>query len=152
MVPERDMLSLRDGVGPGLDGKFFRRRRRRRLRRPLKKDVFFGKRFLHDWASEQRWRRDTAGKLIVMTSRIFFTLIKNEKSVKMPKGRGPGPGPGPFGPWAQALLGPGPFSALFGPGPGPMGPGPCRGPGPGPGPGLVPGPGPRPWPMSVHFL
>ena len=31
--PERDMISLRDGMGSGWDGKFFRRRRRRRRRR-----------------------------------------------------------------------------------------------------------------------
>ena len=30
MGPERDMISLRDGMGSGRDGKFFRRRRRRR--------------------------------------------------------------------------------------------------------------------------
>ena len=29
--PERDMISLRDGMGSGWDGKFFRRRRRRRV-------------------------------------------------------------------------------------------------------------------------
>ena len=27
--PERDMISLRDGMGSGWDGEFFRRRRRR---------------------------------------------------------------------------------------------------------------------------
>ena len=35
MGPERDMVSLRDWVGSGWDGKFFRRRRRCRRRRPL---------------------------------------------------------------------------------------------------------------------
>ena len=30
MGPERDILSLRDGMGSGWDGKFFRRHRRRR--------------------------------------------------------------------------------------------------------------------------
>ena len=38
--------------------------------------VFFGKRFLHDWASEQRSRRATAWKRLVRTSRIFFVFMR----------------------------------------------------------------------------
>ena len=36
--------------------------------------VFFGKRFLHDWASEQRSQRATAWKRLVRASRIFFVF------------------------------------------------------------------------------
>ena len=43
-------IPVRDGVGVGDVGKFFRRRRhRRRRRRPPKKCVFFGYHFLHEW-------------------------------------------------------------------------------------------------------
>ena len=38
--------------------------------------VFFGKRFLHHWASEQRSRRATTGKRLVWASRIFFVFMR----------------------------------------------------------------------------
>ena len=43
---------------------------------PLPKCVFSGKRFLHDWASEQRSRRATAWKRLVRASRIFFVFMR----------------------------------------------------------------------------
>ena len=41
-------IPVRDGVGVGDVGEFFRRRRRRR-RRPPPKWLFFGYHFLHEW-------------------------------------------------------------------------------------------------------
>ena len=43
--------------------------------------VFLGKRFLHDWASEQRSRRATAWKRLVWTSRIFFVFMTNVRNL-----------------------------------------------------------------------
>ena len=72
------MLSLRDGMGSGRDGKFFRSRCRRR-RRPPKTCVFWGNGFLREWVEYERSRRDTTAILIVRTLRFFlWTLEKNE--------------------------------------------------------------------------
>ncbi len=56
----------------------------------LQMRLIFGKRFLHDWASEQRSRRDTTVKRLVRTSRIFFVFMgkvtnpRNQFSVENP--------------------------------------------------------------------
>ena len=73
MGPEWDMLSLRDGMGSGWAGKFFRRRRRRR---PLKMCVFLVNGFLRERVEYERSRHDTTAILIVRTLRIFLTLPK----------------------------------------------------------------------------
>ena len=66
------MISLRDGMGSGWDGKFFRRRRRRR---PLNV-CFLVNVFLRDWVENERSRRDTTAILIVQTPRIVLDLPK----------------------------------------------------------------------------
>ena len=76
--PERDMLSLRDGMVSGWDRKFFRRRRRRRRRRrPPKMCVFGGNGLLRDRVETERSQHDTTAILIVRTLRIFLDLPKN---------------------------------------------------------------------------
>ena len=71
------MISLRDGMGSGWDGKFFRRRRRRRRRRPPLPNVrFLVNGFLRDRIENERSRRDTTAILIVQTLRIFLDVQK----------------------------------------------------------------------------
>ena len=45
---------------------------------------FLGKRFLHDWASEQRSRRATAWKRLVWTSRSFLVFMTNVRNLRNP--------------------------------------------------------------------
>ena len=71
------MISLRDGMGSGWDGKFFCRRRRRRRRSPLNMRLL-GNGFLRDKVENERSRRDTTAILIVRTLRIFLDVPKNE--------------------------------------------------------------------------
>ena len=77
MGPERDMLSLRDGMGSGWDGTFFRHRRRRR-RRP-QSERFLVNGFLPDSVENERSRRDTTVILIVRTLRILKNTFFVEK-------------------------------------------------------------------------
>ena len=75
---ERDMLSLRNGMGSGWDGKFFRRRRRRRRRRrpPAPNVCFLGNGFLRERVEYERSRRDTTAILMVRTLCIFLDVPK----------------------------------------------------------------------------
>ena len=66
------MLSLRDGMGSGWAGKFFRRRRRRRPQNVC----FLGNGFLRERVEYERSRRDTTAILIVRTLRFFFNVPK----------------------------------------------------------------------------
>ena len=68
------MLSLRDGMGSGWDGKFFRRRRRRRV--APQNVCFLGNGFLRERVEYERSRRDTTAILIVRTLRFFFNVPK----------------------------------------------------------------------------
>ena len=71
------MLSLRDGMGSGWEGNFFRRRRRRRRRPQNKKKMCFGGNgFLRERVEYERSRRDTAAILIVRTLRFFLWTLK----------------------------------------------------------------------------
>ena len=67
------MISLRDGMGSGWDGKIFRHRCHRR-RRPLKLR-FLVSGFLRDRIENERSRRDTTAILIVWMLRFFLKLI-----------------------------------------------------------------------------
>ena len=66
------MISLRDGMGSGRDGKFFRRRRRR----PFKKVSFLGNGLLRDRVKNERSQRDTTAILIVRTLGFFLDVQK----------------------------------------------------------------------------
>ena len=49
---------------------------------PPQNGYFWGKRFLHDWASEQRSWRATAWKRLVRASRIFFVFIGKVRNLR----------------------------------------------------------------------
>ena len=122
--PERDMISLCDGMGSGWAGKFFCHRRRRR---PPKMCVLLENGLLRKSVKNERSRCDCAGILITQTLHIFFALSSEVFLVRLSsrQGRRPWPWPirpmgpgGPSGPWAHLALGPGalPMSASRGEG------------------------------------
>ena len=103
--PERDMISLRDGMGSGWDGKFFRRL-------GLKMLAFWGNGFLRDRVKNERSQRDTTAILIVRMPRIFLHVPKRGvvflvrgSPHKVEWGRGSWPWPMGSGPWALAHVG-----------------------------------------------
>ena len=69
------MLSLRDGIGSGWDGKFIRRRADAVAVAPPM-CVFLGNGFLRERVEYERSRRDTTAILIVRTLRFFLWTLK----------------------------------------------------------------------------
>ena len=75
-------IPVRDGMGAGSAGKFFRRRRRRRRRRHLGVGPHRYRcsyqhieyQILREWTLEQPSRRDTTWKLITTALRVFLVF------------------------------------------------------------------------------